>query len=529
MTAAVVALVMVFALNDGALNGHGETVLNRGVGPEPETMDPQLARTVQAHSVLHDLFEGLLRYAPDGELAAGTAVRWEVSDDGLEYLFTLRPDARWSNGDAVTADDFVAGFRRLVDPATASTYAEMLSPVVNASEIVAGTLPVESLGVEARGPRELAVSLKKPTPYFLSLMTQPPTFPINRGALAAHGDAHARPGNLVSNGAYVLAEWTLGSVIEIRRNERYWNNAATSIDVVRHYVTPEPSSELYRYRAGELDITATIPSEAFAKLRADRPDEVRVAPQLGVYFYGMNLRHSELGGKPKLREALSMAIDRATLAEKVVGRGEPPAYSFVPDGVANYAPPKLPFAGMSPDERKTRARRLYEEAGYGSDNPLRIELRYNTSETHERIAIAVQEMWREVLGFEAVLVNEEFRVLIANVQAMEITEIFRLNWSGEYNDAYAFLNIFESDNPMNMFAYSSEDFDAQLQRAAEQTDMSRRRLYLEEAERVLLDDHVIIPIYFYISKHLVSPRVSGWQDNVLDYHYSQHLSIDVSR
>ena len=285
----------------------------------------------------------------------------------------------------------------------------------------------------------------------------------------------------------------------------------------------EPRAELFRYRAGELDITSTVPSDDFAEVRAQLPGQLRIAPQLSVYFYGMNLNHPELGSKPKLREALSMAVDRQALVDQVVGRGEAPAYSFVPPGVDNYEAPSLAFSMLTPEDRQARARQLYREAGYSEENPLVIELRYNTSATHKRIALAVQEMWSAVLGFEATLINEEFRVLVANMRAMEITEIFRLSWNGDYNDASSFLGLFESDNPSNMFGYRSEAFDGYMARAAEQTDPDRRRLYLEEAERELLNDHVVIPLYFPVSKHLVRPNIVGWQDNVLDYHYSQHL------
>lgn len=505
------------------------SVLNRGVGPEPETLDPQLARTLQAQHVLRDLFECLTSYSPAGELVPGAAENWEISDGGLVYVFSLRPEARWSNGEAVTAADFVAAFRRLVDPATAAFYAETLEPVRNAPEIVAGDLPADALGVEATGTHELTIRLSRPIPYFLSLLANPATCPVNAASRDALGGEFAKPGNLVSNGAYRLESWDLGSVITLSRNPYYWNDDATRIETVRHHVTEEPSAELYRYRAGELDVTSTVPSESFGQIRDERPGELRVAPSLGVYYYGYNLNHPELGNSPQLREALSLAIDRDTLVNEIIARGERPAWSIVPPGIDNYLPPRFPYADLNVEERQERARRLYAAAGYGSDRPLSIELRYNTSETHQRIALAIQAMWREVLGFEATLVNEEFRVLIANMRAMKITQIFRTNWTGDYNDAYTFLSVFETGNPSNMYAYSNAEYDSLLGRAAGQTDMGRRRLYLEEAERLLLSDHPVIPIYYYVSKHLVSPRVTGWQDNILDYHYSHHLGIEPAR
>jgi oligopeptide transport system substrate-binding protein len=500
-------------------------VLNRGVGPEPESLDPHRSRTAQAHTVQRDLFEGLLGYSPDGELVAAAAERWEVSDDGLNYRFWLRPEARWSNGDPLTAQDFVASFRRLVDPEAAAFYAESLVAIENAADIVRGAADPATLGVTADGDRQLSVTLTHPVPYFLSLLALPSAYPVHAGSLAEHGDTFARAGKLLSNGAYRLEGWDLGAVIELGRNEYYWNDADTAIDRVRYHVTVEPSAELYRYRAGELDVTSTVPAEAYAQLHDERPDELRVAPFLNTYYYGLNLGRPPFADNPALRQALSMAVDREVLTAKVTGRGETPAYSWVPPGTYGYEQQRLPYAELSRDERHAAARRLYREAGYGPDRHVEVEVRYNTSETHERIALAIQSMWRKVLGFEATLINEEFRVLVANMRAMEITQVFRSSWLGDYNDAYSFLHLFESDNPSNMFAYRSEEYDALLERAAEQTDPERRQRYLEEAERVLLNDHAVIPLYFHVSKHLVSPRVDGWQDNVLDFHYSQHLSL----
>ena len=511
----------------GGASPSGNSVLNRAVGQEPESVDPHLARTTQAHDVQRDLFEGLVRYSADGRLEPGVAERWEVSDDGLIYTFYLREAARWSNGEPVVATDFVASFRRLVDPETASFYAQTLDVIENTRAIVRGELSPTDLGVAALEARVLQIRLERTTPYFLTLLAHPAAFPINPASLKEHGDQFARAGNLVSNGAYRFKSWVLGSVLELERNEYYWNDVATSINTVRHHVAEEPSAELFRYRAGELDVTSTIPSEAFADLRTERPDEVRVAPALSVYFFGLNLNHDALGDSEALREALSLAIDRTTLVEKVVGRGEAPAYAFVPPGVANYQAPDVGYRRATQADRHARARQLYEAAGYGPENPLDIEVRYNTSDTHRRVAIAIQEMWKEVLGFEAELINEEFRVLVANLRAMEITQIFRLSWNGDYNDATAFLSMFESDNASNMYGYASEEFDRLMADAARQIDSDRRRLYLEEAERVLLGDFTVIPLYYPVSKHLVRRSIEGWEDNVLDYHYSQHLRFSA--
>ena len=506
----------------------GLTVLNRSLSSDPESLDPQKARSTQAADVLRDIGEGLIAYDPTGELVAAGAERWTVSEDGLTYTFELRANARWSTGEPVTAADYVFGLQRLVDPASATFYASAVSAIVNAEAIIRGELPAESLGVRAEDSHTLAIDLSEPTLYLLGLLTHPSTFPAHRGRVAAHGEDYALPGNLPSNGAYLLESWEPGSLVKIRRNTEYWNDGNTAIDVVYHHVITQEAQELNRYRAGELHITTNVPPESFQQVREEYGEQLRVYPTLGVYYYGFNLDREPFADQPRLRQALSMAIDREVLVEKITGRGEAPAYSWVPPGIYNYEPPRFSYANLTQDERNRIARSLYREAGYGEDNPLRFELRYNTSDTQRRIALAVQAMWREVLGAEAELVNVEFQVLLDQMRAAEITQMFRSSWLGDYNDAYTFLGVLESDSPSNMPRYVDEEYDDLLQNAASQVDADRRRLYLEEAERVLLADHPVIPLYFYVSKHLVDPRIRGWGDNPLDYHYSQHLSFDAA-
>ncbi|HZD54411.1 MAG TPA: peptide ABC transporter substrate-binding protein [Woeseiaceae bacterium] len=498
-------------------------VLNRSLGADPESLDPHKSRSMQAGDVQRDLGEGLTGYSEEGELEPCAAESWEISADGRTYTFHLRPEARWSNGEHVTAADFLYSLRRLVDPATAAFYSQSVIGIQNARDILAGEKPAAELGVSAPERLTLVIRLDNPIPYFLALLTHPSMFPVYEASVE-HAAIHAHPEDFVSNGAYRLARWEVGSFIELERNEFYWDNGHTTVDRVRWHVTTEPRAELNRYRAGEIDITASVPSEAFAKLRKERPAELKVAPRLGVYYYGLNLSRPPFKDNRLLRQALSMAIDREVLAE-IVGRGEKPAYSWVPPGVDNYDPPRFPFADLSPEERHAAARNAYSRAGYSREHPAKIEIRYNTSETHQRIALAVQSMWREVLGVETTLINEEFHVLLSNMQAMKVTEVFRSSWTGDYDDANTFLDVLTSDASSNMTGYASDEYDSMMRRAAQETDPTLRRLYMEEAERVLLADDPVIPLYFYVSKHLVSPRVQGWEDNVLDYHYSQHLGL----
>jgi oligopeptide transport system substrate-binding protein len=509
----VIALFAITACGGGNDVEIPTNVLNRGLFSDPETLDAHKGRSQQSADVLRDLGEGLVTFTSTAELAAGTAESWDVSEDGLSYTFHLRAEARWSNGDPVTAAHFVFGFERLVDPATAAFYAQFLSDVS---------------GVEAVDDQTLIITVERPTPYLLSLLAHPATFPMHPGSLAEHGDNFARPGTLLSNGAYQLTEWVPGSVLTLKRNEHYWNNANTAIDEVRHHVMVQGMTELARYRAGEIDVTGGVPPDSFEQIKSEYGDQLHVAPYLNLYYYGYNLTKPPFKDSPELRQALSMAIDREMLTEKVLGRGETPAYSWVPPGINNYEPTEFSYASLAPDERNQIARSLYKEAGYSEDQPLQLELRYNTSDTHRRIALAIQSMWQEVLGAEVTLINEEFQVLLANIRAKEITQVFRSSWAGDYNDAHTFLSLLQSGNAANTPGYASEEYDSLMNRAAEQVDLDRRRLYLEEAERVMLADHPTIPVYFYVSQHLVSPRVQGWGDNVLDYHYSQHLSLKAA-
>ncbi len=523
---AVFGLVAVYSCSGEPVDAGA--VLQRGIPADPETLDQHKARSTQAADVLRDLGEGLVGYSPTGELVPAAAESWEVSEDGRTYTFHLRAEARWSNGDRVTAEHFVLAFRRLVTPATAAFYANMLADVVNAAGAVAGKAPAEMLGVEAVDDLTLVVRLERPTPYLLSLLTHPSTFPLHPGSVAEHGDGFARPGTLISNGAFTLEAWVPGSALALRRNEKYWNDAATTLDGVNYHVVVQDSAELNRYRAGELHITSTVPPDNFEELKVQFGDELHVAPYLGIYYYGLNLLKPPFKDNPELRQALSMAVDREQLATKVLGRGEVPAFSWVPPGVSSYEPTVMSFATLSREARENLARRLYKEAGYSDENPLRIELRYNTSDTNKKIAAAIQSMWRNVLGVEATLVNEEFQVLLANMRDAEVTQVFRSSWMGDYNDAHTFLSVLQAGNAANMPRYANDEYESLMQRAARQVDDDRRRLYLEEAERVMLADHPVLPLYFFVSKHLVRPEVGGWGDNVLDYHYSQHLSLSAT-
>lgn len=499
-------------------------MLVRGNGPEPDSLDPQRARTNEAHHILRDLCEPLTSLDRDARPAPGAAREWRVSADGRLYTFTLRPEARWSNGDALTAADFVAGFRRLVDPATASQYAQIVDVIEGAGEIIVGRLAPDALGVRTRADHELEIRLRAPAPHLPGLLSHPSTCPVHRPTLARAPGEIAKPGSMVSNGAFLLAEWLPGSHVLVRRNTRYWNDAATQLDAVKYLHIADENAELTRYRAGELHVTYVVPRGQFDWIRANLAGELHVSPQLSTYYYGFNLRRPAWRDRPGLRRALSLVIDRERLARSVLRVGELPAWGWVPPGVHDYAGQSFDYRHQSSSARLAEAQRLYAAAGYSHERPLRFELRYNAGEVHSKLAIAIASMWKQALGVEARLVAVEFKSLLADIDRGDV-EIFRSSWVGDYNDAYTFAQYFRSDFGINLPRYASAAYDALLTRAAAEADAARRRTLLEEAERVMLADHPILPLYFYVNKHLVKPEVQGWYDNVMNVVYSKDLRI----
>jgi oligopeptide transport system substrate-binding protein len=494
--------------------------LLRGNGPDPDSLDPHKARSTEAMMVLRDLFECLTRLDKAAAPAPGAAEVWTVSADGRVYTFRLRAGLRWSNGDPLVAEDFAAGLRRLVDPATASQYAQVVDVILNAPDIIAGRKPVDTLGVAAPDDRTLTITLSSPAPYLPGLMAHPSCAPLHRASLASLGDRFARAGSQVSNGAFVLTEWLQGSYIRATRNRNYWNDAANRIDAVKYLQIADENAELRAYRAGELHCTYVVPRGQFDWIRENLGAELHVAPQLSVYYYGFNLDRKRF--TPKIRQALSMVIDRERLANAVLRVGEVPAWGWVPPGTFNYTAQSFAYAQTPAEERVAEARRLLAEEGFTPQKPLTFELRYNTGEVHSKVAVAVASMWKEALGVEAKLAAVEFRSLMADVERRDI-DVYRLSWVGDYNDPYNFLQYLKSDFGINLPHYTSAGYDALLLDAGRQTDAARRRELLERAERLMLADHPVIPLYFYVNKHLVKPELQGWYDNVMNVVYSQDL------
>lgn len=498
------------------------SVLLRGLGPEPDSLDPQRATSVEAQTVLRDICEGLVTLDKRAGIAPGAAQAFTVSSDGRTYTFRLRPNGRWSTGELVAAADFVTALRRLADPATGSRYEQFVSTIAHAPEIFAGKEPSERLGVTAQDESTLVIELASPTPYFLQLLAHPSTCPVHRASLVRYGGKFARAGVMVSNGAFILKEWVPASRISLVANPHYWNNSATHLSGIDYLVIANENDELTRYRAGGLHITSGVSRAQFGWVKSTLSRELHLSPELGTYFYAFNLNKRPFKDNPKLRRALSLAIDREKLTGAILRAGELPAYSWIPPGVNGYTSPSLDHPGTEASARLTEARRLYAEAGYSPDRPVHFELRYNNGEAHPKLAIAIAAMWKETLGVEVTLTAEEFPSLLQDIDQGNL-EMFRSSWIADYDDAYGFAQLLESRSSINLTHYRNPAYDALLAQSQTEVDPARRNLLLEEAERLVLVDQPLIPLYFYVNKHLVKPEVRGWYDNVLNVVYSKDL------
>ena len=501
--------------------GHSVT-LRRGNAGEPDTLDPSLAEEVHAFRILRDLYEGLLTEAADGSLIPGVAAEWAVSGDGRSYRFRLREDATWSDGSAVTADDFVASFRRTLSPDSQSALAFLLGPVLNSEAVMSGRLPPENLGIRAVGESELEIELTNPTPYFPAILAMPIAYPLHRGTLQ-EGHRFADPAQFVGNGPYRLQSRQPGLVVRLEKNRLFHDAESVEIPVVEYFAIVDPVTEFNMFAAGELDITATVPPAMVANLRAERPRELRISPALALYYVALDLGEAPMN-EVDLRLALSLAVDRDRLVE-IIGRGEAPAFGIVPDGVAGYEPARFGWRSLDRATREEQARAAYQEAGYGPDRQLEFTLMYDVGDVHETVAIAVSAMWRDVLGAKVRLDKREWNYFLDSRSDRTEWQAMRFAWLGDYNDANTFLEIFRSDSLQNLPGFNDPVFDALLDRADIAQDLAVRAELMAQAEERLLATHAVVPLYFFVNKHLVSERVLNYEPNILDVHPSRHIAL----
>ena len=501
-------------------------VLVKGNGTEPATLDPQRMEGTPGANIAKDLFEGLVTQDDHGNIIPGVAKSWDISDDGLVYTFHLRNNAKWSNGDPVTADDFVFGFQRAVDPKTASPYAWYLEipGIKNVTAIVDGKKPVKDMGVKAIDNYTFQVSLEKPVAFFIKMLAHQTASPAHRSIIETWGDQWTSPEHIVSNGAYQMDSWVVNEKIVLKRNPNYWNNEKTVIDQVTYLPIQSETAALNRYQAGEMDMTLTIPLDHFKKLKKTIPDEMKITPQVATYYYVFNTQKVPFNDA-RVRKALSYAINRDAIAYQVVGQGQTPAYAFTPEATNGFADPDLAWGKLTQRERLAKAKKLLKAAGYDHDNPLHVKLLYNTSESHKKLAIVVSQMWKKALGVEVELVNEEWKTFLDTKRHGNF-DVARAGWSGDYNEPSTMLSVWLTGGGNNDAKWSDKEYDDLIAQAMSTQDVVARGQLYAKAENILARDMPEIPVYQYVSSRLVKPYIGGYpMHNAENNVYTKDLYI----
>ncbi|MCL2895721.1 oligopeptide ABC transporter substrate-binding protein OppA [Brenneria tiliae] len=483
--------------------------LVRNNGAEVASLDPHKIEGVPESNVLHDLMEGLVITDVNGKVIPGVAESWDNNQFRV-WTFHLRKDARWSNGEPVTAQDFVYSWRRLADPQTASPYASYLQygHLLNIDDIIAGKQSPETLGVKALDDHTLEVTLSEAVPYFYKLPIYVALSPINKTAVEKFGEKWTQPGNWVGNGAYQLKEWVVNEKIVLARNPQYWDNAHTVINQVTYLPIVSEVTDVNRYRSGEIDMTYNnLPIELFQKLKKEIPQEVKVNPYLCTYYYELNNQKAPFDDV-RVRTALRLGLSQDILTNKVKNQGDIPAYGFVPpyiDGIISVRPE---WVGWPQEKRNEEAKKLLAEAGYSAQKPLTFNLLYNTSDLHKKLAIAAASLWKQNIGVNVKLENQEWKTFL-DTRHQGSFDVARASWCADYNEASTFFNSMLSDSSSNTSHYKSGDFDALIARSLQVKTEEERAAVYQQAEALLDKDAVIVPVYYYANTRLVKPYVGG--------------------
>lgn len=493
------------------------------------SIDPALVEDVEGASVARDLFEGLMNEDAAGNVVAGVATSFEVSEDGLTYTFTLRDNAKWSNGDPVVAGDFVYGLRRAADPETASEYSWYIEVmgVENASAVIAGEMPLDALGISAPDDRTVVYTIDAPRPYFPAMTTFPTTFPQHAATIEAHGSDWTKPENMVSNGAYVLSEYVPAEKLTRVRNEMYWDNDNTIMEEVTALIINDSNAALTRYLAGEIDFVMDVPAGQFPRLNAEYPGEALSLPSSCTYYYQFNQSDSgpEALQDARVREALSLAVNRDVIVDNVLAGGQKASWTLTHWAIGGWEQPEIAAASMTQDERNAKAQELLAEAGYGDDNPLTLEIIYNTSDSHQSVAVAIGQMWKQTLGVETTLANQEWATFL-DTRGEQNYEVARSGWCADYNEPSTYTDLLTSMSNYNDGKFADPAIDALSEEAKFAEDAMA--LY-QEMEQIASDNAYFLPIYHYASVRMKSPTLQNWPvDNLLQNWYSRDLYISAS-
>ncbi|MBE3468026.1 oligopeptide ABC transporter substrate-binding protein OppA [Enterobacter cloacae complex sp. P15RS] len=498
--------------------------LVRNNGSEPASLDPHKVESDVEFNIISDLFDGLVSVSPTDEIQPRLAEKWENKDNTV-WTFHLRPGITWSDGTPITAEDIVWSWQRLVDPKTVSPYASYPGSmrIVNGTDIAEGKKAPESLGVKAINDATLEVTLTQPNAAFLAMLAHPSLVPIDKVLVGRFGEKWTKPEHFVSSGAYTLSQWVVNERIVAVRNPHYWDNAHTVINKVTYLPISSEAADVNRYKAGEIDIVYTVPINQFAQLKKTLGSELDVSPQLATYYYQFNTTRPPFNDA-RVRRALNLALDKDIIAGKVLGQGQRPAWLISQPDIGGVKLQTPDYASWPMDKRIAEAKKLLAEAGFNDSHPLSFNLLYNTSESHQRIAIAASSMWKKNLGVEAKLQNQEWKTMLDTMHTHNFDAV-RYAWIADYDDAATFLNTFRTGDSQNTTQYSNPDYDRALVNAAKSKTAQERGKFYQQAEDLLGRDVPAIPVYHYVRTHLVKPWVGGFTPDKLGYYYTKDMYI----
>lgn len=499
------------------------SVLRRSTSDEPRSLDPHFVPGNAGAAIMNDMFEGLLAKAADGKVIPGLAESYTVSEDGTVYTFTLRENIRWSDGKPITSEDFVYSFRRAADPATAARAARALFPIRNARAVIRGSLPPDRIGVSAPDARTVVVELERPTAYITDILSSFPTSVVPRHVIEQHGQRWTAAGTMVTSGAYTLAEWISNTHIKLRKNAHYHDAANVGIDEVIYYPVERPATALTRFRAGELDVVFNVPVNQMDWIKETYPDELKSSRVIGLFYALINNERAPTND-PRVREALSISVDRDLIASTLLRNESEPAYSIVPASMPDYEINPLPYSREPIAQRQQRARELLAQAGYNERNPLRITYKFGGQEINRRVAVALQTMW-QAIGVQAELDNVGANAAVADARDGNYTAM-RYTYYAPFKDPVSFLRLLDSESNTNFSRYRNPEYDRALFEADGIVDPEARHQRLREVEAMAMRDHPVIPIYYPIRYYLVSSRVQGWVAHPGGEHLTRHLTLD---
>ncbi len=528
------ALAVAGMLGVASIGSAQAVTLNTMNGSEPGTLDPHKASGDWQNRIIGDYIEGLVAEDANAAAIPGQAESWDISEDGLTYTFHLRDGIQWSDGTPVTAADFEFAFRRLFDPATASEYAYLQYPIKGGSEISDGSLPPDTadFGVKAVDDKTLEITLEGPTPYFIEALTHYTAYPVPKHVVEKFGADWTNVGNIVGNGPFKVVEWVPGNYVKSVKSDTYYGKDDIKIDEVYYYVQEDLKAAFNRYRAGEYDILTDLANDDQKIVKDTMPDEGHFTPFQGIHYYVINQERPPFDNV-KVREALSISINRDVIGPDIWGSGEPPAYGWVPPGTGNYegVTPYMPTWASQPyEERVAQAKALMAEAGYTTENPLKLQLRYNTNDNHQNLAVAISAMWSEI-GVQAELFNAETKVHYDALRAGDF-DVGRAGWLNDYSDPSNTLELLvtgtSQDGKMNWGnnygRFSNPDVDRLVKEAATEKDLVKRAALLSEAEKIAMDNFAAIPLVYYLASNVVKPSIQGFVDNAKDIHRTRWLT-----